>query len=89
MKFKTVPGTVMMQICGRFFLATAEGDIEVTETGYVCLQCLEHGADMEGLQAALEERFDADKKTLSHDVQDFLHDLLDRRLLVRISGDGC
>lgn len=84
MKYKTLTGMVTTQVCGRYFLVTTEGTIEISETAFFCLKCLEQDASISDLCQALAEQYDiGDKEGLISDVRSLVKDLLDKRLLVR------
>lgn len=83
-KYKTIPGMVITQICGSYFLVTTKETIAINETAYICLRCLKQGSDINELCSAIEEQYDiADHENLLLDVHNLIADLLSRKLIMR------
>ena len=84
MKYKRVPGIVITQFCGKYFLVTQKETLKISETAFLCLKRLEQDADIYDLCQVIEDQFEIDnERALVTDVQNLINDLLARRLLMR------
>ena len=87
MKYKTSPGVILTEICGRFFLVTSKENIEVNETTVLYWKQLETGASFESLCSFSEEIFEIDNTDgIREDIRELLISLVNKHLLVRCAA---
>ena len=84
MKYKTMPGVILTEICGNSYLVSADRTIQVNETTSFCWKQLEKGVDTETLFLQVQEHYEVeDTEMLKSDVTSLIDSLYSRRLIVR------
>ena len=84
MKYKTMPGVILTEICGNSYLVSADRTIQVNETTTFCWKQLAKGVDMETLFLQVQEQYEVDDvEMLKNDVSSLIDTLYSKRLIVR------
>ncbi len=95
-RYKTRPGVVLTAICGEHVLVAAAAirDLcpyvtEINETSAFLWQQLTHGADLDGLMAALDSEYDIpDPSAARQAVEAFLRQMLELNYLLPVEQGG-
>ena len=84
MKYKTMHGVIMTQICGTHFIVTPEKTMQINETAAFCWKQMEQGVDEEELCQRMQEAFDIeDPELLRSDIRSLTESMYVNHLLVR------
>ncbi len=85
---KLKDGFILKNVAENYIVVPVEGElvdlnamITTTETGALLWKLLENGADREELYKAITDEYDVDVETAKRDVEDFINQLFENKML--------
>ena len=86
MRYRTKPGVILTQVCGKYFLIAPDKNIQISSSAALCWKMLINGSEVEELYEVMEQSYDADRNIIRSDVDILIEKLCNNDLLV---GESC